>query len=872
MAIDVPESMYSAGIPVHLVDFERTMSIISHRLVEAAQIPLCVVSINLDHIHHFGTSGRWNGALEHAGPSEFLNLIDGAPIAAQARRSTGRVWPRLAGSDLIEPILEKAIGHGSRIGFLGGSLETQQALQTRFAAERPDMAISGWWSPERSQLSNHGLSKELAAEIRAAQTDVLVVGLGKPRQELWMAEYAAHTGAKVLLGFGAAVDFMAGKVARAPRWASDNGLEWAWRLSREPRRLSRRYLVDGPSSYVALRASTGVKTAPKGHTSREPYRIKSARAVPVAGSFAGPEDTADVAVLVVTYNNADDIPKLLKSLREETADHCLRVIVADNSSSDATLETLAAHPDVITVSTGGNLGYSGGINVAAKLAGTAEHLLVLNPDLSVSRGAIKAMLARMRHSGAGAVVPRLLDDDGQIYHSLRREPSLSRSIGDAVVGSRFPDRPAWLSEIETDAESYVYARQVSWATGAAILIRSELAAKLGPWDERFFLYSEETDYFRKIRNAGGTIWFEPLAVMNHERGGSGSSAGLTALMAVNKVRYAQAHHSRLYSLAMRGIVAAASVARATQPGHRMAAGMLLGMRSWENLPKASPGARPLHRAEGAFPSGTVIIPAYNEAGVLARTLRPLANLAASGAIEVIVACNGCSDGSAAVASTFPGVVVLDLQEPGKTSALNAADAIATRWPRIYLDADIEITAGALAEVFAHLAQPGALAARPTFRYDTSGADLRVRSYYRARTRIRGMQQHLWGAGAYAVSAAGHARFPTFPEATADDAYVDSLFMHGEKVILDTPPLLVRTPRSTRELHHTLRRIYRGNHELAPGTAMSSGLANLAASITGPLELMDAGVYASLAFAGKLRRGNSLTVGGGWDRDESSRLA
>lgn len=871
MAIDIPESMYSAGIPVHLVDFDKTMSIISRRLSADQALPLCVVSINLDHIHHFGTTGRWNGALELAGPAEFLNLIDGAPIAAQARRSTGRTWPRLAGSDLIEPILQESGEHGARIGFLGGSPETQQALQQRFAAEFPELDISGWWSPKRSELSNHGQSAELAREIRNARTDVLVVGLGKPRQELWMAEHAAATGAKVLLGFGAAVDFMAGKVARAPRWASDSGLEWAWRLSREPRRLSRRYLVDGPPSYLALRSGTTPAKHSEVHAARPQPSQPNRQNAKTPMGFAGTDDVADVAVIVVTYNNAEDVPQLIKSLRAETAEHSIRVIVADNSSQDGTLAELAKHPDVVSFSSGGNLGYSGGINAATKRAGKARHLLILNPDLTVGKGAIKAMLDRMAKSGAGAVVPRLIDGEGDVYPSLRREPSLVRSLGDAVAGSRFPTRPAWLSEMDMDPESYVYAHRVAWATGAAILIRKDLAEALGPWDEKYFLYSEETDYCRRIRAAGETIWFEPLAAMNHEQGGSGTSDSLVALMAVNRVRYAAAHHSRPYTLAVRSITAAASVARINQSGHRLAASMLLGFRPWKDLPQASVAAS-VQVPAAAFPSGTVIIPAHNEASVMARTLRPLAGLAASGDIEVIVACNGCTDATAALAASFPGVTVLDLAEPGKTNALNAADAAATRWPRLYLDADIEITEQALADVFTHLSQPGALAARPAFKYHTEGADPWVRAYYRARMRIPSMRAHLWGAGAYAVSAAGHARFPRFPDATADDAYVDSLFEPDEKTILDTTPVVVRVPKSVRGLHLTLRRIYRGNHDLGAGAAAGSGLGNLVASVTGPVALMDAGVYASLALSGKLGRGKSLTVDGGWDRDESSRSA
>ena len=93
----------------------------------------------------------------------------------------------------------------------------------------------------------------VAAEVAAAGVDVLVVGLGKPRQELWIDRHGAATGARVLLAFGAAADFLAGSVRRAPKFMQDNGIEWLYRLGVEPRRLARRYLVQGPPALLALR-------------------------------------------------------------------------------------------------------------------------------------------------------------------------------------------------------------------------------------------------------------------------------------------------------------------------------------------------------------------------------------------------------------------------------------------------------------------------------------------------------------------------------------------------------------------------------------------------------------------------------------------
>lgn len=256
------------GAEVDLLSFDAAVGMVSDRAAVPDAQPLAVVSVNLDHIKHFGISGAFSlgGGAGGRAPSavqeqpgvQWLSLLDGAPLVAQAKRMTGQSWPRLAGSDLLDPLLDQAATRGIRIGFLGGTEETHELLQGKLAADRPDLSVVGWWSPARSELSDPEACRRIAAEISQAGVDLLVVGLGKPRQEVWISDYGVQTGARVFLAFGAAVDFLAGRVPRAPRWVSSHGLEWAWRLSHEPRRLARRYLADGPSAYGRLRMNSYV--------------------------------------------------------------------------------------------------------------------------------------------------------------------------------------------------------------------------------------------------------------------------------------------------------------------------------------------------------------------------------------------------------------------------------------------------------------------------------------------------------------------------------------------------------------------------------------------------------------------------------------
>jgi GT2 family glycosyltransferase len=308
-----------------------------------------------------------------------------------------------------------------------------------------------------------------------------------------------------------------------------------------------------------------------------------------SGRFVGLGERADVSVIVVTYRSATDIDRLIASLRPEAAVHRLRVIVADNASPDHTLAVARAHDDVIAMPTGGNLGYAGGINVAMQAVGDSDTILVLNPDMVVDPGAIAAMRARLAQAGVGIVVPTILDGSDIRTWSLRREPSVLRSFGDAIFGGRLRRRPAAFAEMVLSAEKYTTAHRVDWATGAALLISGEAAAAVGKWDERYFLYSEETDYFRRAREAGYATWFEPAAVVRHSEGGSGVSVDLDRLLAVNRIRYYATHHGPVGTALFHAVAVLNHLVRARDAGHRAILVTIVAPRSWSALPKASGG-------------------------------------------------------------------------------------------------------------------------------------------------------------------------------------------------------------------------------------------------------------------------------------------
>jgi N-acetylglucosaminyldiphosphoundecaprenol N-acetyl-beta-D-mannosaminyltransferase len=229
----------------------EVVAVIGERSTPPNLLPLAVGSVNLDHLHHFRQSKNRIGAAQ--GGVEWLLLADGAPVARYGAMLAGEPWPRVTGADLLPALLDACEVGRLRVGFFGGLPRANAQLANVLTARFPALEVAGIWSPDRAELEDQQCAVRLAREVAAAQVDVLVVGLGKPRQELWIDRYGHVTGAEVLLAFGAAADFLAGVADRAPEVVQRCGLEWAYRLLREPRRLWRRYLVQGPLALLMLR-------------------------------------------------------------------------------------------------------------------------------------------------------------------------------------------------------------------------------------------------------------------------------------------------------------------------------------------------------------------------------------------------------------------------------------------------------------------------------------------------------------------------------------------------------------------------------------------------------------------------------------------
>lgn len=197
---------------------------------------------------HSAVTATQDNAFRAAVSGADMATPDGAPVAWMLRRLGHPGQQRINGPDLMWRLCERAATSGRAIFLLGSTEQTLAALQQRLQVQWPALVIAGAVSPPFRPLSA-AEDDALVAAINASGAGLVFVSLGCPKQERWMAEHRGRI-AGVLLGVGAAFDFHAGTVPRAPAWMRNSGLEWLHRLLSEPRRLWRRYLVTNSAFIV----------------------------------------------------------------------------------------------------------------------------------------------------------------------------------------------------------------------------------------------------------------------------------------------------------------------------------------------------------------------------------------------------------------------------------------------------------------------------------------------------------------------------------------------------------------------------------------------------------------------------------------------
>jgi len=254
----------------------------------------------------------------------------------------------------------------------------------------------------------------------------------------------------------------------------------------------------------------------------------------------------ELSIIIVTYNSASALPELLDSLPAGLERiKAFETIVVDNNSADNSVDIALAHsthPRVIRM--GRNAGYAAAINAGAATVPPSANLLILNPDVRLLPGTARLLVDRLMDLSVGVAVPRLLDEDGVTQWSLRREPSLITTWTDAVLGGTLAGR---IGTGETINDPGIYDRGglIDWASGAALAVAARARGVVGDWEESFFLYMEEVEYLRRVRECGFSVVYVPEAKAVHLGGEYREDPHLAALLSANRIRYHRRYHGLL---------------------------------------------------------------------------------------------------------------------------------------------------------------------------------------------------------------------------------------------------------------------------------------------------------------------------------------
>lgn len=285
-----------------------------------------------------------------------------------------------------------------------------------------------------------------------------------------------------------------------------------------------------------------------------------------------------VTIIVVLHNSAADADAFLDALPAAT-DGLPRweLVVVDNGSTDDGLARFTARIPTAVVVRQGNRGYAAGINAGNTAASPSQAVLVVNPDARLGPGSVAAMFAQLGDPAVGIAVPLLFAADGSLGWSLRREPTVLRALGEAVLGGARAGRFPALGEVVCDPVAYQCSTTADWASGCVMMISRACLNAVGSWDERYFLFSEETDFALRARDAGFALRLTPQARATHVGGDSHVSPRLWSMLAVNRVRLFARRHGPAHTVAFWGAVIISEASRSLFGAqiHRAALGALL---------------------------------------------------------------------------------------------------------------------------------------------------------------------------------------------------------------------------------------------------------------------------------------------------------
>ncbi|HEY6509993.1 MAG TPA: glycosyltransferase family 2 protein [Vicinamibacterales bacterium] len=284
--------------------------------------------------------------------------------------------------------------------------------------------------------------------------------------------------------------------------------------------------------------------------------------------------TPAVTAIIVNYNAGAELRRALQSITDDLGERPWDAVVVDNASVDGSAEIVQAFPHAMLVRNAQNVGFGCGVNKALALA-RAPMVLIMNPDCRLEPGAVASLAAELeRHPGCAIVGPRILDPDGTEQGSARGDPDMLTGIFGRSTRLR-----RWLPGLGVSARNVVLAGTiregeslaVDWLSGACMLAWTDGLRSVGGFDERYFLYWEDADLCRRLRNAGSHVRYVPSAIAVHRVGHSSRTAPASSI---------KSFHAGAY------LYYATHVAPGPLNPKRLLARALLAVRCWWRLRRA----------------------------------------------------------------------------------------------------------------------------------------------------------------------------------------------------------------------------------------------------------------------------------------------
>lgn len=273
-----------------------------------------------------------------------------------------------------------------------------------------------------------------------------------------------------------------------------------------------------------------------------------------------------VDVVIVAYNSRNTLRACAEPLVQLP---WVNVTVVDNASPDDSAAVVADLP-IRTIKAPRNGGFAYGCNLGVA-AGAAEFVLFLNPDARIESASLSTLVGALRADPVlGSVGPRTLGDGGELRWTQRRFPRLRSTYSQALGLHRVAPLASWASQVIKEPAAYARPAMPDWLSGACMLVRRAALDDVGGLDDGFFLYSEETDLFRRLRGRGWRAGFEPGAIVYHQGNGSAPWEAAAPILARSRVRYARKHHGAIVAFLEAIGTAIDALARAAVWAHRPA--------------------------------------------------------------------------------------------------------------------------------------------------------------------------------------------------------------------------------------------------------------------------------------------------------------